>query len=145
MRDASNPCLTCGACCAAFRVSFYWSEADPSTGGAVPMDLTEPISPTLLAMRGTNRHQPRCIALEGEVGKRVRCGIYAQRSSTCQECTAGSSTCNKARRAHGLPELPVDTQGVGEQPVAQAGIPDHGPGLDDKGDITSQVIATFTS
>ena len=93
MRDASNPCLTCGA---AFRVSFYWSEANPTTGGMVPMDLTEPISPTLLAMRGTNRHQPGCIALEGEVGKRVRYGIYAQRSSTCQECAAGSSTCNQA-------------------------------------------------
>ncbi|WP_142908916.1 CxxCxxCC domain-containing protein, partial [Klebsiella pneumoniae] len=23
-----NPCMTCGACCAFFRVSFYWAEAD---------------------------------------------------------------------------------------------------------------------
>ncbi|OZZ73507.1 zinc/iron-chelating domain-containing protein, partial [Klebsiella pneumoniae] len=22
-----NPCMTCGACCAYFRVSFYWAEA----------------------------------------------------------------------------------------------------------------------
>ncbi|EGR9493162.1 YkgJ family cysteine cluster protein, partial [Escherichia coli] len=22
-----NPCMTCGACCAFFRVSFYWAEA----------------------------------------------------------------------------------------------------------------------
>ncbi|MBB8903342.1 YkgJ family cysteine cluster protein, partial [Escherichia coli] len=22
-----NPCITCGACCAFFRVSFYWAEA----------------------------------------------------------------------------------------------------------------------
>ncbi|HDH0840599.1 TPA: YkgJ family cysteine cluster protein, partial [Klebsiella pneumoniae] len=21
-----NPCMTCGACCAYFRVSFYWAE-----------------------------------------------------------------------------------------------------------------------
>ncbi|EFG2122847.1 YkgJ family cysteine cluster protein, partial [Escherichia coli] len=21
-----NPCMTCGACCAFFRVSFYWAE-----------------------------------------------------------------------------------------------------------------------
>ncbi|HBP8873638.1 TPA: YkgJ family cysteine cluster protein, partial [Escherichia coli] len=23
-----NPCMRCGACCAFFRVSFYWAEAD---------------------------------------------------------------------------------------------------------------------
>ncbi|RBD09468.1 YkgJ family cysteine cluster protein, partial [Xanthomonas oryzae pv. oryzae] len=26
----AHPCLTCGACCAYFRVSFHWSEADPA-------------------------------------------------------------------------------------------------------------------
>ena len=29
-----HPCLTCGACCAHFRVSFHWSEADPDQGVA---------------------------------------------------------------------------------------------------------------
>ncbi|MDX1269447.1 MAG: YkgJ family cysteine cluster protein, partial [Oceanisphaera sp.] len=24
--SSGNPCLTCGACCAFFRVSFYWGE-----------------------------------------------------------------------------------------------------------------------
>ena len=38
-----HPCLTCGACCAHFRVSFHWSEADPEQGGAVPAALTEPL------------------------------------------------------------------------------------------------------
>ncbi|RBD00840.1 YkgJ family cysteine cluster protein, partial [Xanthomonas oryzae pv. oryzae] len=28
----AHPCLTCGACCAYFRVSFHWSEADPALG-----------------------------------------------------------------------------------------------------------------
>ena len=28
MSDSLNPCVTCGACCAHFRVSFYWAEAD---------------------------------------------------------------------------------------------------------------------
>ena len=23
-----NPCITCGACCAYFRASFYWTEAE---------------------------------------------------------------------------------------------------------------------
>ncbi|EER5964904.1 YkgJ family cysteine cluster protein, partial [Escherichia coli] len=39
-----NPCMTCGACCAFFRVSFYWAEADDA-GGKVPVSLTEQISP----------------------------------------------------------------------------------------------------
>ena len=30
-----NPCMTCGACCIFFRVSFYWSEADDA-GGTIP-------------------------------------------------------------------------------------------------------------
>lgn len=39
-----NPCMTCGACCAYFRVSFYWAEASDG-GGTVPVDLTEPLTP----------------------------------------------------------------------------------------------------
>ena len=38
-----HPCLTCGACCAYFRVSFHWSEADPALGGRVPFELTAPL------------------------------------------------------------------------------------------------------
>jgi Fe-S-cluster containining protein len=32
-----NPCLSCGACCASFRVSFYWRET-------VALGLPEPMS-----------------------------------------------------------------------------------------------------
>lgn len=39
-----NPCMSCGACCAYFRVSFYWAEADDA-GGSVPAQLTEPVTP----------------------------------------------------------------------------------------------------
>src|SRR5690606_12667348 len=34
-----SPCLDCGACCAYYRVSFHWSEADPATGGETPAAL----------------------------------------------------------------------------------------------------------
>ncbi|MEC7468473.1 MAG: YkgJ family cysteine cluster protein [Pseudomonadota bacterium] len=95
-------CVNCGACCASFRVSFYWSEADPFTGGTVPTELTEKISPTRVAMKGTNRPQPRCDALQGDIGQQVACGIYAQRSSTCREFEAGSAQCLKARFKHGI-------------------------------------------
>lgn len=39
-----NPCMTCGACCAYFRVSFYWAEGDDASG-RVPASLTESITP----------------------------------------------------------------------------------------------------
>ncbi|EEV2467373.1 YkgJ family cysteine cluster protein, partial [Escherichia coli] len=63
-----NPCMTCGACCAFFRVSFYWAEADDA-GGKVPVSLTEQISPFHRCMRGTSQKNPRCVALAGTPGK----------------------------------------------------------------------------
>jgi Fe-S-cluster containining protein len=81
----TNPCQTCGACCANFRVSFYWGEADDAPGGMVPAQLTERISPQLRCMKGTASKPVRCVALEGEVGKQVSCRIYAQRPSPCRE------------------------------------------------------------
>ena len=42
-RNMRHPCLTCGACCAHFRISLHWSEAEPGLGGLVPIDLTDPL------------------------------------------------------------------------------------------------------
>ncbi|MCB9797712.1 MAG: YkgJ family cysteine cluster protein [Alphaproteobacteria bacterium] len=105
-----HPCLSCGACCAAYRVSFYWAEADDGHG-EVPVGLTVPISPHLRAMAGTHRAPPRCVALMGDVGQRVACSIYAKRSSTCREFEPSwesgrhNPACDKARALHGLPPL----------------------------------------
>lgn len=104
--DESAPppfdCQRCGACCAVFRVSFYWAEADDAPGGTVPVEMTEPVGPLHRCMRGTARAPVRCTALQGRVGEYVECGIYAQRSSTCREVQPGDAQCLKARRAHGL-------------------------------------------
>jgi uncharacterized protein len=106
-----HPCLSCGACCAHFRVSFHWSEADPALGGQVPAELAEPLDSHRLSMRGTWARQPRCIALDAEIGARSRCTIHPQRPSVCREVTASwefgqaSPQCDKARNAHGLPAL----------------------------------------
>lgn len=101
----SHPCLSCGACCAYFRVSFYFGESDAVPGGTVPQHLVEPISPFLVAMRGTNQPQPRCSSLIGTVGQSAHCGIYPLRSSTCQQLQAGDEGCTKARLSYGLPAL----------------------------------------
>lgn len=100
-----DACLSCGACCAYFRVSFYWAE-----GMNMPEHYTEPVTAVYSCMCGTNQSQPRCIALQGEVGQQVSCGIYELRSSSCKEVQIGDSQCNKARYAHGfIPIVQVET------------------------------------
>lgn len=104
--DPAFDCQRCGACCASFRVSFYWTEAqgehDPQSQG-VPAALTEPVSPHLLCMQGTHARQPHCAALQGRVGQSVGCTIYTQRPSPCREVMPGDAQCLKARARHGLP------------------------------------------
>lgn len=103
-----NVCIQCGACCAALRVSFYWGETDAHPDGTVPQDLTVSVSPIYVSMRGTERSEsPRCVALDGEVGKKVGCTIYEQRSSTCRAFSSHTPECNKVRAKHGLPALPL--------------------------------------
>lgn len=94
--SAQDACLSCGACCAHFRVSFYWAE-----GEALPEGMVE-LTPVYSCMKGTNQSKPRCIALEGEIGQQVSCGIYQHRSSSCKEVQAGDEQCAKARITHQL-------------------------------------------
>ncbi len=112
MSESVNPCMSCGACCAWFRVSFYWAEGDDG-GGGVPSELTEPLTPFLRCMAGTNEKKPRCRALTGEVGRSVHCSIYASRPSPCREFPMTgeqgrpNDACDRARAAYGLPPLSI--------------------------------------
>ena len=107
-----NPCISCGACCSQFRVSFYWAEADDAPGGRVPAAMTEQVTPHIRAMCGTHPHAVRCVALEGELGRQVSCSIYALRPTPCREFFAwntdgtANEVCTRARAKIGLPELP---------------------------------------
>ena len=107
-----HPCLSCGACCAHYRVSFHWSEADPAVGGRVPAGLTVPLRSHELAMRGTaGGSKTRCVALDAEIGRRSRCSIHPVRPQACRDVPASwesgeaSPQCDRARLAHGLPLL----------------------------------------
>src|SRR5688572_8585884 len=111
----SHPCLSCGACCATFRVSMHWSETDPALGGVTPTELTERLDAHRVAMRGTWAKQPRCVALDADIGVRSACRIHPQRPTACRDVPASwelgtaSAQCDKARLAHGLPLLtPAD-------------------------------------
>lgn len=105
-----HPCMTCGACCSQYRVSMHWMDTDAS-GGVVPHALTETSGPHQVVMRGTWQSQPRCIALDAEIGIRSRCSIHAVRPQPCRDVQASwesgeaSPQCDRARVAHGLPAL----------------------------------------
>lgn len=109
--EAANPCITCGACCAYFRASFYWAETDAAAGGTVPAALTEKLNDFRAVMLGTNGPNPRCIALLGQIGQSVGCSIYPLRASVCHDFKLSwengvhNDRCDKARAAWGLPPL----------------------------------------
>ena len=101
----ADPCLSCGACCASFRVDFHVSDLESQPGGCVPVALTVPVTATLHRMRGTDDGRPRCIALAGEVGVAVSCTLYAERPSPCREFDIEHPACDRARQRCGLPPL----------------------------------------
>lgn len=108
---STDPCLTCGACCASFRVSFDSSQLDCEIGGYVPEGLAQRESEHLCRMRGTDYNPPRCAALQGKIGEKVFCAIYEFRPDPCREFAQHGSfgvlnaACNSARARHGLPAL----------------------------------------
>ena len=108
---ATNPCTTCGACCASFRVDFARAELDEE-GGHVPGGLAVDVTDGTCRMRGTDHASPRCAALVGTVGVKAQCGIYEWRPSPCREFAmlapvgVPDDACTRARARHGMP--PID-------------------------------------
>lgn len=110
-----NPCVSCGACCAHFRVQFYWREANAGESPheqSVPGGLFEDLTPLHRCMMGTaDKHHPKCAALSGRIGKDAQCSIYSSRPSPCRDFKASYSDgrqnkrCDEARGAHGLKPL----------------------------------------
>lgn len=97
--DKKNICISCGACCAAYRVTFYWSEAMELGLGET---YSEKFNSWRLCMSGTRREPIRCRALQGVVGREVLCVVYPRRPSPCREIQPGDEKCNKARIRYGL-------------------------------------------
>lgn len=104
MPAAPHPCLSCGACCASFRVDFSVYESEEH-GGRVPRGLIEEVNDYTCRLRGTDYARPRCAALTGTVGEKAACGIYEWRPSPCREFAAGSDACNRVRVRHGMSTL----------------------------------------
>ncbi|MCB1978400.1 MAG: YkgJ family cysteine cluster protein [Burkholderiaceae bacterium] len=105
MPATEHPCLSCGACCASFRVDFSVVERSDH-GGTVPDGLTVDVTDSFCRMRGTDHSPPRCAALTGTVGQRAACAIYEWRPSPCREFAAGSDACERARMRRGMAPYP---------------------------------------
>ncbi len=107
MSDA-NPCIACGACCAAFRVDFHPAELAGRAfawGDGVPEAMTVAVTAGIVRMCGTDVSPPRCVALAGDIGSCVACTIYEVRPSPCREFDTSHDACARARARHGLPPL----------------------------------------
>ncbi len=127
----AHPCLSCGACCAHFRVSLHWSEAEPSLGGRVPVELTDSLRAHERVMRGTSQAQPRCIALDADIGRYSRCTIHDRRPAVCAQVPASlefgderSEQCDRSRAAYGLPPLAA-ADWIGVDDAQRNPLPDY--------------------
>jgi Fe-S-cluster containining protein len=100
--SGQSACTRCGACCASFRVSFYFAEAKANK---LPDSYVERINERFSCMAGTNNPAPRCMALVGKIGESVTCSVYQARTDPCREVQPGDEQCLKARSKHGLPPL----------------------------------------
>lgn len=139
-----NPCISCGACCAHFRASFYWSEADPVAGGTVPPELVDKLNDRFVVMKGTNCGTPYCVSLSGTIGEQVGCTIYPLRSSVCRDFPYSwqdgehNPRCDQARAAWGMPPLrnPAEIQ---DNPMENLPLVAEAPGIAQVDDLISPV------
>ena len=106
----SFDCQTCGACCCNTnenRAQEYvdYVEVKPRTLLSRHPELL--LRLTVLNHKG-ERHlklkdaEQRCVALEGKLGKRVACAIYALRPQSCRIVKPGSKECLRDRRERGV-------------------------------------------
>jgi len=103
-------CQSCGACCC--------NPAENRAEGYRDYVLVEPSARllrrrqllgryTVVNGRG-ERHlklvgaEGRCAALEGALGGRVRCAIYADRPAACRKVDPGSARCLQYRAERGI-------------------------------------------
>ena len=103
-------CLRCGACCcnpAENRAEAFRDYVPVEAGSRLLRRRRILGRYTVVNERG-ERHlkivgaEERCAALEGSLGHRVRCAIYADRPAACRRLEAGSPRCLQYRAERGI-------------------------------------------
>ena len=106
----SFDCRTCGACCCNTDENRAERFVDYVEVGPRSALLRHPgLLRRLTVLNGEGeRHmrlrgaEQRCTALEGRLGVRVSCTIYALRPAACRRVEPGSPECRKVRRERGM-------------------------------------------
>lgn len=92
-----SPCISCGACCA---YSDTWPEfGDEDDLDGIPESMCDCNAGRMRCERD------RCVALEGEIGRDVRCSVYEGRPAVCRDFEPCTPACNTVRRHFGLAGL----------------------------------------
>jgi Fe-S-cluster containining protein len=103
-------CRSCGACCcnpAENRAEGFLEYVEVERGSRLWRRLRILDRYTVANDRG-ERHlklvgeEQRCAALEGALGRRVRCAVYDARPAGCRRVDPGDARCRKARAERGL-------------------------------------------
>jgi uncharacterized protein len=114
-------CLTCGACCAYFHLeekqdsgnALYAVPINPKCN-SVPPKFVQIGRRTEIADSQKDADENgfyfttkfvrpqglKCSALQGTIGKQIKCVIYEQRPPVCRQFEAGSEKCLEAREAY---------------------------------------------
>jgi Fe-S-cluster containining protein len=89
----SFDCTKCGACCSAYPVHFF-----------KPHNIDEKHYIKINSYINELKRDldNRCCALEGEVGKSVKCSIYKDRPSACDRFQAGGERCINLRKLRSI-------------------------------------------
>jgi uncharacterized protein len=108
---AKYDCRTCGACCGPeqdeeYYVSLVDGDAERLSKGYRRLRVVHTDEECLfkhLATKRTDHSGVVCVALQGRIGKRVRCSIYRKRPLVCRDFKRGDESCIECRKILGLP------------------------------------------
>lgn len=101
-------CERCGACCLAGSwdsPTTYFVDLTPREArqiqsidlGLVAFEKTRFGRKPVMDVEG-----PRCAALDGTIGQKVGCSIYADRPRVCRDFEAGNTLCRAFRKERGI-------------------------------------------
>ncbi|MBC8050450.1 MAG: YkgJ family cysteine cluster protein [Chitinophagales bacterium] len=92
-------CQSCGACCA---YSHEWPRFTLEDDAELALIPAKFVDDALGRMRCDGE---RCSALNGGIGERTACAVYAVRPIVCRDCQPGDDACEMARQRYGFPSL----------------------------------------
>lgn len=96
-------CTKCGACCVSEHDLDAYVDTEPSEAELIPAHmLLRRFGFSSLRTKKRPRGDVVCIALRGQLGKKVRCSIYDVRPAVCRSFRPGSRACLLSRAEVGI-------------------------------------------